>query len=76
MFMGAVKSGDTGYQEMPGAVVSGSVTFSDGKSAKWFLDQMGQLGFDPDEPGYRPSETDAMAFQRELQNALQQGGGF
>lgn len=59
---------------VPGAVVSGSVTFSDGKSAKWFLDQMGQLGFDPEEEGYRPSEADAMAFQRELQGALKQQG--
>lgn len=59
---------------VPGAVVSGSVTFSDGKSAKWFLDQMGQLGFDPEEAGYRPSEADAMAFQRELQGALKQQG--
>ena len=55
----------------PGTIISGSVTFSDAKKARWYLDQTGQLGFDPDEPGYRPSEPDAMAFQEELHRVLQ-----
>src|SRR5258705_493202 len=28
----------------PGAVVSGHVTFSDGQTGEWYLDQMGRLG--------------------------------
>ena len=59
---------------VPGTVVSGTATFSDGKGAKWYLDQMGRLGFDPDEPDYRPSELDVMAFQQELQGVLRQQG--
>ena len=59
---------------IPGTVVSGSVTFSDGKAAKWYLDQLGRLGFDPDEPGYRPSEADSIAFQNELEAELRRQG--
>ncbi|MEO6742269.1 MAG: hypothetical protein ABIP20_18655, partial [Chthoniobacteraceae bacterium] len=40
----------------PGTIVSGSVTFSDGKSASWYLDQTGRLGVVPGEQGYRPPE--------------------
>ena len=54
----------------PGALVSGSVTFSDGKSSAWYLDQMGRLGLAPQEQGYRPSQEDLLAFQTELQNQL------
>src|SRR5712672_653310 len=31
----------------PGAVASGTVTFSDGNSATWYLDQLGRLGLSP-----------------------------
>ena len=58
----------------PGALVSGKVTFTDGQSAEWFLDQMGRLGFSPRQQGYRPSESDLEAFQTELQTALQKLG--
>ena len=54
----------------PGALVSGSVTFSDGKSSAWYLDQMGRLGLAPQQQGYRPSQKDLLAFQTELQNQL------
>ena len=54
----------------PGALVSGKVTFSDGKSADWYLDQMGRLGLVPKEQGYKPSQDDLMDFQAELQNEL------
>ena len=54
----------------PGALVSGKVTFSDGKQAEWYLDQMGRLGVVPKEEGYKPSQTDIMEFQAELQNQL------
>ncbi|HVU15850.1 MAG TPA: hypothetical protein VHD32_02940 [Candidatus Didemnitutus sp.] len=58
----------------PGAVVSGSVTFSDGVSAKWALDQMGRLMLDGTQKGYQPSAADVQAFQRELSRQLQQHG--
>lgn len=54
----------------PGALVSGKVTFSDGKSADWSLDQMGRLGLAPKEQGYKPTQEDLMDFQIELQNEL------
>lgn len=54
----------------PGAMASGKVKFSDGKSADWYLDQMGRLGLVPKETGYKPSQEDLMDFQAELQNEL------
>ncbi len=54
----------------PGAVVSGKVTFSDGKSAEWHLDQMGRLGLVPKEKGYKPAAADIQMFQMQLQNEL------
>jgi hypothetical protein len=53
-----------------GALVSGKVTFSDGKSAEWYLDQQGRLGLAAADKGYRPPEQDLMDFQAELQNLL------
>src|SRR6266404_7803413 len=50
----------------PGALVSGQVTFSDGNSAAWYLDQMGRFGLTPQQPGYRPSQEDLLTFQAEL----------
>jgi len=58
----------------PGALVSGSVTFSDGNAAAWHLDQLGRLGIVPKQPGYRPAQQDLQAFQIELQNQLQKLG--
>ncbi len=58
----------------PGAAVSGKVTFSDGKRAAWYVSQYGELGLDPEEAGYRPSEADVMTFQRELQRLLRDEG--
>jgi hypothetical protein len=57
-----------------GAVVSGSVTFSDGKKAEWYLDQMGRLGLAPSEKGYKPSQSDVMDFQAALQQELAKFG--
>jgi len=54
----------------PGALVSGKVTFSDGKEADWHLDQMGRLGVVPKEKGYKPSAMDVQEFQYELQGHL------
>jgi hypothetical protein len=58
----------------PGALVSGKVTFSDGKTAEWFLDQTGRLGIVPPEKGYKPSPEDLQAFNLELQNEFQKLG--
>jgi len=58
----------------PGAVVSGDVTFSDGKTASWTLDQMGQLRLIPAEEGYQPGQDDIQAFQTALQAELQKQG--
>ena len=60
---------------IPGAIASGSVTFSDGVSAKWIIDQMGRPGFtEVSKPGYRPSPEDGQAFMQELSMQLQRRG--
>jgi len=58
----------------PGTLASGSVTFTDGNSATWYLDQSGRLGLAPKKEGYRPSPEDIEDFQFELQNQLQKLG--
>ena len=58
----------------PGSMVSGSVTFSDGVSGKWALDQYGRLMLETAQKGYQPSAPDVQAFQRELQMQLQRQG--
>jgi hypothetical protein len=55
---------------VPGTMVSGKVTFTDGVTAGWYLDQMGQLGLSGVDRTYQPPEADVAAFQRELQRAL------
>ena len=58
----------------PGAMVSGKVKFSDGKSADWVLDQAGRLGIVPGEKGYKPPAGDVQEFQSALQQELQKMG--
>ena len=58
----------------PQALISGRVVFNGGEAAAWWLDQMGQLGFEPDSTDFKPSEGQAMAFQKELQVAVQESG--
>ena len=58
----------------PGAVASGSVTFSDGTTGKWALDQYGRLMLDTGKKGYQPPADDVQAFQRELSAQLQRHG--
>lgn len=53
-----------------GALVSGHVTFSDGKAGEWYLDQTGRLGMVPPEPGYRPAQSDLAEFQLALEKEL------
>jgi len=58
----------------PGTVVSGTVTFSDGHSAVWSIDQMGRLGIAPKEKGHRPSADDLQHFQMLLEEELARQG--
>ncbi|MGB7768705.1 MAG: hypothetical protein WBN22_07605 [Verrucomicrobiia bacterium] len=58
----------------PGAIASGKVTFSDGQTADWYLDQTGRLGVVPKQPGYKPSAADVQQFQAALQNELARMG--
>jgi hypothetical protein len=58
----------------PGAMVSGQVTFSDGKSAQWHVDQYGRLGIVAGDAGYRPPAGDVQEFQAALDRELQRLG--
>ena len=58
----------------PGTLVSGKVTFSDGETADWYLDQSGRLGLAPKTKAYRPSAPDVQAFQAELETILARMG--
>lgn len=59
---------------LPGAMVSGTVTFSDGQTGKWYIDDSGQLGVAPTIKGYRPPQADMATFQKLLQVELQKLG--
>ena len=60
---------------MPGALASGSVTFTDGVTGKWIVDQYGRPGFTQiSKQNYRPTQADAQAFMQELGAALQKKG--
>jgi len=60
---------------IPGALASGTVTFTDGVTAKWIVDQYGRPGFtEVSKPGYRPTPEDGQAFMQELSVALQKRG--
>lgn len=58
----------------PGAMVSGSVIFTDGIEAKWQIDQMGRLGLTGVADGYQPTPEDVQEFQTTLQLELQKKG--
>ena len=53
----------------PGMMVSGSVTFANGSTAEWFLDNMGRLGLE-NLNGDQPSQEDVQDFQITLQHEL------
>lgn len=60
---------------IPGAIASGSVTFSDGVTGKWMVDHQGRPGFtEVSQEGYRPSPEDAESFMQELGAALRAKG--
>lgn len=61
-------------QAIPGALVSGGAVFSDGTKARWYFDQMGRFGFEPELPGYQPSAEDSRIFQQKLQQELSSRG--
>lgn len=58
----------------PGALASGNVTFSDGQSATWYLDEMGRLGLAAKTKGYRPPAGDVPEFQAALEAELSKLG--
>ena len=58
----------------PGALVSGKVTFSDGVSADWSLDQAGRFSMLPSQEGYRPSQSDLAEFRKALERELSRQG--
>jgi len=58
----------------PGAVVSGKVTFSDGNIAAWQFDELGRLALAPQQPGYRPSQSDLEGFRMALDAELNKLG--
>jgi len=60
--------------QRPGALVSGKVTFSDGVTADWSLDQMGRFGMLPSQQGYKPSSDDLAEFRKALEGALARKG--
>lgn len=59
---------------VPGAMVSGTVVFSDGVRARWMIDNTGRFGMDADDPSYRPSDDDMRMFQMQLQSELRAKG--
>lgn len=61
---------------VPGALVSGTVTFSDGMQAKWFLDQTGRLSLKAGHSGYQPPQADVPKFQQGLEKILVKMGMY
>lgn len=59
---------------LPGALVSGKVTFSDGETGVWMLDQTGRPGLDPDTAGYTPTREDVVEFQTQLRELIRKSG--
>ena len=60
--------------QAPGVLVGGSVRFTDGVRAKWFVDSAGQLGIDGIPQGYSPSRDDAVQFRLALRDELRKLG--
>jgi hypothetical protein len=58
----------------PGAMISGKVTFSDGLTGAWLLDQFGRLNLLYPTPGYKPSEEDIQKIQPLLDRELARAG--
>ncbi len=60
----------------PGALMSGSATFSDGVTLGWQLLANGQLGLTPgdDNPAYRPSAEDMEDFRIQMDGIIRKKG--
>jgi len=56
---------------IPGSMVSGSVTFSDGEKGNWMIDAEGRPAIDPETPDYRPCPEDLVDFQAKLQKIFE-----
>jgi len=61
---------------VPGMLVSGRVTFSDGMNGKWALDQMGRLSLKTEQTGYQPPPVDVPKFQQGLEQILVKKGMY
>lgn len=59
---------------IPGTLASGKVTFTDGVTATWFLDQRGQFALKAAEATYQPPPDDVPVFQQKLHAHLQRMG--
>jgi hypothetical protein len=59
---------------VPGSLVSGKVTFSDGELGVWSLDQTGRPTLDFTTIGYQPSREDIMEFQQQLRALIEKSG--
>lgn len=59
---------------LPGTLASGKVTFSDGESGIWGIDQTGRPSLDFRTPDYQPSREDIMEFQVQLRALIEQSG--
>ncbi|YCM44813.1 hypothetical protein V2O64_02120 [Verrucomicrobiaceae bacterium 227] len=56
---------------IPGSMVSGTVTFSDGEKGNWMIDEQGRPSIDPETLDYRPSQEDLADFQAKLQHIFE-----
>lgn len=56
---------------IPGSMVSGTVTFSDGEKGTWMIDADGRPSIDPETTDYRPSQEDMVDFQAKLQHIFE-----
>lgn len=59
---------------LPGSLASGKVTFSDGESGIWAIDQTGRPSLDFSSAGYQPSREDIMEFQVQLRALIEKSG--
>jgi hypothetical protein len=59
---------------IPGALISGKVTFSDGQTATWSLNHRGRLALTGAPQGYQPPREDIPNFQQQLDLLMQRAG--
>ncbi len=59
---------------IPGAIISGKVSFSDGQMASWHMDQTGRLSLTGAPKDYQPPAADIPLFQQQLDMLMQRAG--